>query len=103
MEGDPDGDTDVLLRHGVREGDRPWQVALLPPAAPGGKAAEPPDRLPDRDGRSGGVRDRPEVEVPNPKEDDGGDDRADEAAVENAAGAEELEERPAFQEVGSSR
>jgi hypothetical protein len=41
--------------------------------------------------------------VPNPKEDDGGDDRADEAAVENAAGAEELEERPAFQEVGSSR
>jgi hypothetical protein len=40
--------------------------------------------------------------VPNPKEDDGGDDRADEAAVENAAGAEELEERPAFQEVVST-
>ncbi len=80
----------VLVRLRVGERDRPGERALAAPAAAREEAADAAQGLPERDGRRRDVGEREERDLALAKEHDRGHERADQAAVEHAAGPREV-------------
>ncbi len=73
----------------VGEGHRPGDLRRLPPAAAGGEAAEPPDRLTEHDARHEHVGRLPPGQVVPPRVPPGHEDPPDQAAVEDAPALED--------------
>src|SRR6266850_1215750 len=99
MDRDAQGDPGQTVRLLAAEGDAPGERGRTAVAATGGEAAEPSHRLTKRDRRSRDVRDLPSRKPAADDEDEAGDHRCDEPAVENPRRLESAQERARVVEV----